>query len=160
MRQGGFNLGGEQSGHLVFLDHSTTGDGTLSALQILAVMLTEDRPLSELKKVMERYPQKLVNVPVRQDRRMEEVKEIITLQQALCQRLGATGRMVIRPSGTEPVIRVMVEGADEKLIEETAQEMASNIQKHLLEFDQGLLLMLSQWTSEIPTRFWGYSKAT
>lgn len=131
MRQGGFNLGGEQSGHLVFLDHSTTGDGTLSALQILAVMLTEDRPLSELKKIMERYPQKLINVPVRQGRRMDEIPELSSLQQSLSRRLGVDGRMVIRPSGTEPVIRVMVEGADDKLIEETAQEMANSIQKHL-----------------------------
>ena len=131
MRQRRFNLGGEQSGHLVFLDHSTTGDGILSALQVLAVMLTENRPLSELKRVMDRYPQKLVNVPVAQGRRMDGIPELAALEQSLCARLGAEGRMVIRPSGTEPVIRVMVEGADAVLIEETAREMAACIQKHL-----------------------------
>jgi phosphoglucosamine mutase len=131
MRQGGFNLGGEQSGHLVFLDHSTTGDGTLSALQVLAVMLTEERPLSELKSIMERYPQKLINVPVAPGRRMEEISELASLQKSLTERLGAEGRMVIRPSGTEPVIRVMVEGVERKLIEETAQEMADSIKKCL-----------------------------
>lgn len=131
MRQKRFNLGGEQSGHLIFLDHSTTGDGILSALQVLAVMLTENRPLSELKRVMDRYPQKLVNVPVAQGRRMDGIPELVALEQALGARLGAEGRMVIRPSGTEPVIRVMVEGADAALIEETAREMAACIHKHL-----------------------------
>lgn len=131
MRQGDYNLGGEQSGHLVFLDHSTTGDGTLSALQVLAVMLGEDRPLSELKRIMERYPQKLVNVPVTERKSMEDIPELARLQAALAQRLGSDGRLVIRPSGTEPVIRVMVEGADQRLIDETAEEMASSIQKHM-----------------------------
>jgi phosphoglucosamine mutase len=131
MRQQNFNLGGEQSGHLIFLDHSTTGDGTLSALQILAVMLIENRPLSELKTVMERYPQKLINVPVAQGKRMDGIPELKTLHQLLCERLGSAGRMVIRPSGTEPVIRVMVEGVDAGLIDETALEMAEGIRKHL-----------------------------
>lgn len=131
MRQRRFNLGGEQSGHLIFLDHSTTGDGILSALQVLAVMLTENRPLSELKKVMERYPQTLVNVPVTPGKRMDGIPELAALEQSLSARLGTEGRMVIRPSGTEPVIRVMVEGSDAALIEETAREMAACIQKHL-----------------------------
>jgi phosphoglucosamine mutase len=131
MRQRHFNLGGEQSGHLIFLDHSTTGDGTLSALQVLAVMLTENRPLSELKTIMEQYPQKLVNVPVAQGKSMDGIPELAALQQSLCERLGGDGRMVIRPSGTEPVIRVMVEGADASLIDETVQEMAAGIRKHL-----------------------------
>jgi len=131
MRQKQFNLGGEQSGHLIFLDHSTTGDGVLSALQVLAVMLTENRPLSELKKVMERYPQTLINVPVAPGKRMDGIPELVALERSLAARLGAEGRMVIRPSGTEPVIRVMVEGADAALIEETAREMAACIRKHL-----------------------------
>lgn len=131
MRQGDFNFGGEQSGHLVFLDHSTTGDGTLSALQVLAVMLQEGRPLSELKTIMERYPQKLVNVPVCHRKCMDEIPELISLQKSIEKRLGNEGRLVIRPSGTEPVIRVMVEGADPCMIEETAQEMAFTIQKHM-----------------------------
>jgi phosphoglucosamine mutase len=131
MRQNGYNLGGEQSGHMVFLDHGTTGDGILSALQVLAVMLSEGRPLSELKKIMERYPQKLVNVPVGVRKPIDQVPEIVKLQRAMEQRLGDEGRIVIRPSGTEPVIRVMVEGTDREVIEEVAYSMASCIQKHM-----------------------------
>ena len=131
MRQNGYNLGGEQSGHMVFLDHGTTGDGVLSALQVLAVMLREGRPLSELKKIMDHYPQKLVNVPVGGKKLMNAVPEIVKLQHDLEQRLGEEGRMVIRPSGTEPVIRVMVEGANREIIEEVAYAMASCIEKHM-----------------------------
>ena len=131
MRQNGYNLGGEQSGHMVFLDHGTTGDGILSALQVLAVMLREGRPLSELKEIMDQYPQKLVNVPVGVRTPIDEVPEIVKLQQNLEQQLGEEGRMVIRPSGTEPVIRVMVEGANRDVIEEVAYAMASCIQKHM-----------------------------
>ncbi|MGA2223846.1 MAG: phosphoglucosamine mutase [Syntrophobacteraceae bacterium] len=131
MRQNGYNLGGEQSGHMVFLDHGTTGDGVLSALQVLAVMLREGRPLSELKKIMDHYPQKLLNVPVDGKKPMNAVPEIVKLQQDLEQRLGEEGRMVIRPSGTEPVIRVMVEGANREIIEEVAYAMASCIEKHM-----------------------------
>ena len=131
MRQNGYNLGGEQSGHMVFLDHGTTGDGVLSALQVLAVMLREGRPLSELKKIIDQYPQKMVNVPVCAEKPINAVPEIVDLGQDLEDRLGEEGRMVIRPSGTEPVIRVMVEGADRKIIEEVAYAMASCIQKHM-----------------------------
>ena len=131
MRQNGYNLGGEQSGHMIFLDHGTTGDGILSALQVLAVMLREGRPLSELKKIMEHYPQKLVNVPVGVKKPMDQVPDIVKLRQTLEKRLGEEGRMVIRPSGTEPVIRVMVEGANREVIEEVAYAMASCIQKHM-----------------------------
>lgn len=131
MRQLDCNLGGEQSGHLVFLDCSTTGDGILSALQILAVMLREERPLSELKNVMQRYPQTLVNVSVSRRRSIEEIPELVRLQEGLEKRLGEEGRLVIRPSGTEPVIRIMVEGSDSKLIREIAEEMAESIKNHM-----------------------------
>lgn len=131
MRQTCCNLGGEQSGHLIFLDYSTTGDGILSALQVLAVVLSEGRPLSELKKIMDHYPQTLVNVPVNGKKRMEDIPELVSLQRNLEARLGSEGRLVIRPSGTEPVIRVMVEGADHALIEEIAQEMVHNIKTHM-----------------------------
>lgn len=129
MRQGCHNLGGEQSGHLVFLDYSTTGDGILSALQVLAVMLQEDRPLSELKTVMDHYPQKLVNVKVAHRKPLDDIPEVLSLRDAIITRLGSDGRLVIRPSGTEPVIRVMVEGPDQQMIEDVAQEMACCIQK-------------------------------
>ena len=131
MRQGGFNLGGEQSGHLIFLDYSTTGDGILSALQVLAVMLREQRQLSELKKAMDLYPQTLVNVPIKDSKSIDDIPELAALKKEIEKRLGNDGRLVIRPSGTEPVIRIMVEGADQKEIEHTAQEMAFNIQKFM-----------------------------
>lgn len=131
MRAQKYTVGGEQSGHLIFLDHSTTGDGILSALQVLAVMLRELRPLNELKQIMEHYPQKLVNVEVAAEKPFEQVREIVELQEKLEERLGADGRLLIRPSGTEPVIRVMVEGASRELIECVAYEMASCIEKHL-----------------------------
>ena len=131
MREGDYNLGGEQSGHMVFLDYSTTGDGILSALQVLSVMLREEKPLSELKRVMEHYPQTLINVPVQQRRSMEEIPELVTLKENLEKQLGSDGRLLIRPSGTEPVIRVMVEGVDGALIETIAQEMASGIEKYM-----------------------------
>jgi phosphoglucosamine mutase len=131
MREGNYNLGGEQSGHLIFMDYATTGDGILSALQVLAVMLKEERPLSELRKVMVRYPQKLVNVRVKQRRPLNDFPELILLQESLEQRLGSEGRLVIRPSGTEPVIRIMVEGPDQVTIDSIAEEMASQICKYL-----------------------------
>ncbi len=131
MRAHKYTLGGEQSGHLVFLDHSTTGDGILSALQVLAVMLRELRPLNDLKKIMEHYPQKLVNVPVVSKKPFQQIGEIVELQGKLEERLGTEGRLLIRPSGTEPVIRVMVEGASRELIDSVAYEMASCIEKHL-----------------------------
>ena len=132
MRAGSFNLGGEQSGHLIFLDHSTTGDGILSALQVLAVMLEEDRPLSELRKVMDRYPQKLVNVRVKNRRQINDIPELAAEQERLARSLGESGRLVIRPSGTEPVIRVMVEGVDQSVIDSTAAEMAHYIEKFMV----------------------------
>ncbi len=132
MRQNGYNLGGEQSGHMIFLDHGTTGDGILSALQVIAVMLREGRPLSELKKVMEHYPQKA-------GERSHRCKEIHGPGPGYSQTpvrhwnkdWEKRARMVIRPSGTEPVIRVMVEGANREVIEEVAYAMASCIQKHM-----------------------------
>jgi phosphoglucosamine mutase len=132
MRQHGCNLGGEQSGHLIFLDCGTTGDGILSALQVLAVMLNESKPLSELKSIMERFPQKLVSIPVNSRRSMKEFPELVKLEESIKKRLGDEGRLVIRPSGTEPVIRVMVEGADQRLIEEVAEEMIEAIKKFMI----------------------------
>jgi len=133
MRQKGYNLGGEQSGHMIFLDHTTTGDGILSALQVLAVMLREERPINELKQIMEHYPQKLVNVPVAARKPLDQVPEIVSLREKLEKQLGAEGRMLIRPSGTEPVIRVMVEGANREIIDGVAYEMARCIQKYMGE---------------------------
>ncbi len=130
MLQDQLNLGGEQSGHIVFMDHSTTGDGILSALQVLSVMLETQKPLSELKTVMERYPQTLKNVRVAEKADIAQVPEIMARVAQVEKLLGRHGRCLIRPSGTEPVIRVMIEGKDEKLIHELADDLAELIHKH------------------------------
>jgi len=129
MLDGGFNMGGEQSGHVLFLDHATTGDGILTALQVLSVMLREMKPLSELKQIMKKYPQKLVNVEVKERKPIEEFPEISVKEKQLAEKLGESGRILIRPSGTEPVIRIMIEGEDEKLINELCSEMTEIVKK-------------------------------
>lgn len=123
MRMNGYSFGGEQSGHLVFLDHITTGDGTLAALQLLSVMHKLQQPLSELASVMESFPQVLKNVRTATKIDIDAIpgfKEEIEKQQ---NRLGNSGRILVRPSGTEPLIRVMVEGQDDQLINEIADEL-------------------------------------
>jgi phosphoglucosamine mutase len=129
MRAEDYNLGGEQSGHIIFLDHNTTGDGVLSALQLLEVMLREDKPLSELASIMERYPQHLVNVRVKERKPLENFPEITRVVQGVKEKLGDEGRLVIRPSGTEPVIRVMIEGRNQDQVIELAQETAATIER-------------------------------
>ena len=130
MRTKGYNFGGEQSGHLIFMDHITTGDGILAALQLLAVMQRTKRPLSELASVMETYPQVLYNVELEERVPVEEIEGLGALQKKLSDKLGTRGRILIRASGTEPVIRVMVEGEDQKEIEEVAKELSSFIEKN------------------------------
>ncbi len=125
MRKGGFNFGGEQSGHLIFLDHATTGDGLLGALQLLAIILREQRPLSELaSEVMQRVPQVLVNVALPQRRPLDEMARTGKAQREAERRLGDQGRVLVRWSGTEPKLRVMVEGPDAKTIRAMADEIA------------------------------------
>ena len=133
MRRNGYNLGGEQSGHLIFLDHSTTGDGSLSALQILAIMLQEERPLSELSAIMEKVPQVLVNVRVREKKPLEELPRVQAAIQALEKKLGREGRVLVRYSGTEPKVRVMVEGTDRALIDQYAREIGEVFQDEVGE---------------------------
>ena len=130
MRRHGYNFGGEQSGHLVFLDHNTTGDGILAGLQLLAIMIKQHKPLSELAAGLTTYPQVLKNV--RTGRRLS-VAEIPGLTEEVRRRetaLGDEGRILIRPSGTEPLIRVMVEGPDQTRINEMADELCEIIRRH------------------------------
>jgi phosphoglucosamine mutase len=127
MRNRGYNFGGEQSGHLVFLDHNTTGDGILAALQLLAIMIKRDKPISELAKIMETFPQTLKNVRTRTKLDPERITGFSRKVAALEEQLGKTGRILVRPSGTEPVIRVMVEGQDEQLIDTMADELCAMI---------------------------------
>ncbi len=127
MRQGGYNFGGEQSGHLIFLDHMTTGDGIIAALRVLEVMVREERPLSELAAVMTRSPQVLVNVRVGRKRALEEMPEVQKLIAAVEAELGDSGRVLVRYSGTEPKARVMIEGPDEATIRARAEQIAAEI---------------------------------
>ncbi len=127
MRRGGYNLGGEQSGHLVFRDHATTGDGIVAALKVLAVMVREGRPLSELAAVMTRTPQVLINVKVDHKRPLEQLGAVQRLIQATEAALGDDGRVLVRYSGTEAKARVMIEGLDEAAIRVQAEAIASEL---------------------------------
>ncbi|MEN8142394.1 MAG: phosphoglucosamine mutase [Thermodesulfobacteriota bacterium] len=129
MRRKGYNFGGEQSGHLVFLDHNTTGDGILAALQLLAIMIKRDKPLSELAGIMESFPQTLKNVTTSCKIDPEQIKGFSKRVAELEKELASNGRILVRPSGTEPVIRVMVEGPDEKRIDNIADELCALIKK-------------------------------
>jgi phosphoglucosamine mutase len=129
MRKKGYSFGGEQSGHLVFLDHITTGDGNLAALRLLAIMKKRQKPMSELAKVMESYPQVLKNVRTTSKIDIDLIPDFQKTIQKMEKKLGKTGRILVRPSGTEPVIRVMVEGENEKLINGMADDLAGLIVK-------------------------------
>jgi len=124
MRLGGFNLGGEQSGHLVFLDHSSTGDGLIAALQVLALMIRTGKPLSELaREAMERVPQVLESVTLPARKPLEEMAALQALLGRVRAALGAEGRVLVRWSGTEPKLRVMVEGPEEGRIGTIARDL-------------------------------------
>jgi phosphoglucosamine mutase len=127
MLKSGYNLGGEQSGHLVFLNHSTTGDGILTALRLLSVMLREQKPLAELAACMEVYPQVLMNLKVKERRDLGTVPQAQKAIQAAEKRLQGRGRLLVRFSGTEPLLRVMVEGEKQDEINEVAQELVYSL---------------------------------
>ncbi len=131
MRRSGYNVGGEQSGHMVFLDHNTTGDGMISALQVLAIMQRTGKPLSELASIMTALPQVLVNVRVDKKRPVAEVPEVAKTIAAAEEKLAQTGRVLIRYSGTEPLMRIMLEGQDELQIAALAQDIATAVEKHM-----------------------------
>jgi phosphoglucosamine mutase len=127
LKASGGTLGGETSGHLLCLDRTTTGDALISALQVLDIMKRTGRSLAELAAPMPKYPQVLENVRIKQ--RIDPAASP-AIQEAVShaeRRLGNTGRIVLRPSGTEPVIRVMVEGSDEALVRELAKSLAASV---------------------------------
>ncbi len=128
MREGGFNLGGEQSGHMILSDFSTTGDGLLAALQVLAVLKLADKPMSELAHQFEPVPQRLENVRFAGGKPLEDeqVKKVLAAAEV---RLAGTGRLVVRASGTEPLIRVMAEADDEKLVREVIKDIVGAVKK-------------------------------
>lgn len=131
MIEGGYNLGGEQSGHVIFLDHNTTGDGLVTALQMLAIMKQTGRPLSELAGCMKTFPQTLVNVVVRERRDLVTIPEIKKRIDDIEQKMRGSGRILVRYSGTEPKVRIMIEGEDESEIKNLANDLADLIAKKL-----------------------------
>ncbi|MDP3501533.1 MAG: phosphoglucosamine mutase [Myxococcales bacterium] len=131
MRKHGYVFGGEQSGHLVFLDHATTGDGTLAALQVLALMVRSQKPLSELTTIFSPVPQVLLNVVVKEKRDLANLPEVMKTIGQVEKKLGKEGRVLVRYSGTEPKARVLVEGTDAKRIKQYAEEIGAALQRAL-----------------------------
>jgi phosphoglucosamine mutase len=132
MIKGGYNLGGEKSGHLIFLDYNTTGDGILSALQVLAIMRKKEAKLSELAEVMVTYPQISINVPVKEkNKNILADSNIKSKIKNIDNTISKKGRLVIRMSGTEPLVRIMMEGEDKNEIEMLSNELAEFIRKKL-----------------------------
>jgi phosphoglucosamine mutase len=132
MRQGGYNLGGEQSGHLIFLDHCTTGDGLVAALQVLALALRSGKPLSELARTaMERVPQVLENVKLPEKRPVEQMPKLQGVLQRVERELGRDGRLLVRWSGTEAKLRIMLEGPSEDRLKGWAGELAEAARQDL-----------------------------
>jgi phosphoglucosamine mutase len=125
------NVGGEQSGHMIFRDFSTTGDGIVSALQILRIMAESGRPLSELKKCLRKYPQAQRNLKVREKIPLEQMPEVLSLVTAAESELKGAGRVLLRYSGTEPKIRLLIEGRDAEMIGRHADRIAETIQARI-----------------------------
>ncbi len=128
MHQGGFNVGGEQSGHIILSDFSTTGDGLIAALQVLAVLAQEHKPASEAAHLFEPLPQVLENVRFKKGSPLEDARVKSSIDDGNA-KLGKTGRILVRKSGTEPLIRVMAEGDDEKLVRDVVRQIAATIEE-------------------------------
>jgi phosphoglucosamine mutase len=131
MRRGGYNFGGEQSGHVIFLDHSSSGDGILTSLYLLQTLVKIGKPLSQLKEIIEKYPQVLVNVRVGDKNKLNGNQAIEEAIYHATNELGDQGRVLVRPSGTESLIRVMAEGPDREHIEKLVHSIVKVIQKEL-----------------------------
>ena len=127
----GYNFGGEQSGHFIFLDHNTTGDGLISALQVLSLMKRTQKPLSELAQAMTAVPQVLLNVQVSHKPELETIPDLEEAIRAGERRLNGSGRVLVRYSGTESLLRIMVEGERDALIHEVANQLAQVVRTHL-----------------------------
>ena len=127
MRDGQFGLGGEQSGHIIMLKHATTGDGLLTALQLLATAARQALPLADVAAVMTKYPQVLVNVPGVDKARVSASPELASAVAAAKEELGTSGRVLVRPSGTEPAVRVMVEAVEAEQAQRTADRLAAAV---------------------------------
>jgi phosphoglucosamine mutase len=132
MLRGGYNLGGEQSGHIVFLDYNTTGDGLLTGLQLLNIIKETGKPLSELKQIMTKYPQILVNVRVADKTKLAGNAAIEQVVKDVEAELVGNGRVLVRPSGTEPIVRVMAEGPDEAQLQQLVDRIAQVVERELV----------------------------
>ena len=132
MLKSGYNLGGEQSGHVILLDYNPTGDGILTSLMLIQAILESNKKASELGALVQKYPQVLINAKVSSDKKYDYDKneEIKVAIENLEKEFSGNGRVLIRPSGTEPLVRVMIEGKDEKVIEEKAKKLANLIEKN------------------------------
>ena len=127
----GFALGGEQSGHVIFSDHLFTGDGLATALNVLRIMADTGKELSELAAALVSYPQVLVNVRVKQRTDLKTVPAIAETMRRVEQQLEGNGRLLVRYSGTEPLLRIMLEGQDDQQIRNWADEIAGVVKEHL-----------------------------
>jgi phosphoglucosamine mutase len=131
MLKRGISLGGEQSGHIIFSDHLFTGDGIVTALSVLRVMADTGRELSDLASQLVTYPQVLLNVPVKEKRDLRGVPAVAEAMDRIEQRLAGNGRLLVRYSGTEPLLRVMLEGRDQQEIQGWAAEIVNTVKEHL-----------------------------
>lgn len=127
MQQNGHRIGGEQSGHIIFSKYASTGDGILTAIKVMEVMLEEKQSLSKLAEPVKIYPQLLKNVRVRDKKTAREDKDVMAAVDAVAEKLGSEGRILVRESGTEPVIRVMVEAPDDATCEKYVSEVVDVI---------------------------------
>ena len=133
MLEGGYCLGGEQSGHIIFHEYNTTGDGIITAIQMLTVLKVKGVKASELANVMDVYPQVLVNAKIKNEYKNTYMdnEEVSTAVHSLEKKFEGDGRVLIRPSGTEPLVRVMIEGTDIEQMQRDAEELAAIIEKNL-----------------------------
>jgi phosphoglucosamine mutase len=132
MLKHGYNLGGEQSGHLIFRDHSTTGDGLVAALQILRIMKQKSQPLSRLAACWKRYPQLVTNIKVREKRPFEELNGVLALvAEAEAALKPEGGRVLLRYSGTEPKARLLLEGSDAAVLQRWSNDISEAVRKHV-----------------------------
>ena len=131
MRTHNYNFGGEQSGHLIFLDHSSTGDGIIAALNLLSIMIRKERKLSELKQIMESLPQKMINISVKEKKPIESIPELKNFIDKVEKELDKEGRVLIRYSGTENKMRIMVEGPTNDIVEKHVNDIAEIAKKYI-----------------------------
>ena len=131
MRRGHYNLGGEQSGHIVMMDYNTTGDGLLTGVQLAAIIKSSGKTLSELAAQMKKYPQSLINVKVTDKHHVSENEDVKAVMNEVENEMNGEGRILVRPSGTEPLVRVMVEAATNEDAERYAQTIADKVKEKM-----------------------------